>query len=64
MKFLNKYIDKIYKYIYINDGQIFILTEMEKEIGITRKTIAKYLKWLERRELIKKNGKRIFILPT
>lgn len=64
MRFRNKIIDKIYKYIYINDGQLFIQTEMEKDLGINRKTIAKYLKWLEKRELIKKVGKRIFILPT
>lgn len=63
MTFLNKYIEKIYKYIYIHDGQFLLIKEMSKDLQITEPTIRKYIRWLERRELIKKTGKKFEIIP-
>jgi len=63
MRFVNKYIDKIYKYLYIHDGETLLMKDMERELNITVKTIRKYLRWLVRREYIKKDGKKISILP-
>lgn len=60
MRFLNSYIQKIYNYIYINDGQTFLLQDIAEDLEISRPTINKYLKWLERRHLIKRHGKKIF----
>lgn len=63
MKIRNQYANIIYKYIYRNDGQTILQIDIAEETGISRPTIRKYLKWLERRNLIKKTGKRISILP-
>lgn len=63
VRFYNKIVEKIYKYIYIRDGQIILQTEMAKELKISRPTIRKYIKWLEKRDLIKKDGKKFSILP-
>lgn len=63
MRFVNKMIEKIYKYIYRNDGQTILLKDMATELYISRPTINKYIRWLERREIIKKDGKKFSILP-
>lgn len=63
MKIRNPYAQIIYQYIYRNDGQTILQIDMAEETGISRPTIRKYLKWLERRQLIKKTGKKFFILP-
>lgn len=63
MKIRNFYAQRIYNYIYRNDGQIFLQKEMAEELCLSRPTIRKYIRWLERRHLIKKTGKRISILP-
>ena len=53
MQFFNKNLAKIYKYIYIHDAT-----------ALSKPTVHKYIKWLIRRELIKKDGKHFSILPT
>ncbi len=63
MRFINKFADKVYKYIYIHDGQTILLKDMAKETGICDTTCRKYIRWLEKREYIKKNGKHFEILP-
>lgn len=64
MKFFNPYLDKIYKYIYIHDGQTLLLKDIAKDLSITQPTARKYIKWLARRDLIKKVGKKYYIIPT
>ncbi len=64
MQFFNEYLDKIYKYIYIHDDQTILLKDLAAETGISRPTLIKYLRWLERRELIKKTGKHFKIIPV
>lgn len=63
MRFINKKLDAIYKYIFIHDGDIYCQLEMEKDLNITRKTIRKYVNYLIKREYIKKDGRRLHILP-
>ena len=63
MRFVNKYIDRIYKYLYIHDGETILQKDIASDLQIDKKTIRKYLKWLVRREYIKKDGKKISILP-
>lgn len=63
MRFVNKYIDRIYKYLYIHDGQTILQKDIASDLQIDKKTIRKYIKWLVRREYIKKDGKKISILP-
>lgn len=63
MKIRNTYAQRVYNYIYINDGQIFLQKEMAAELFISEPTIRKYLRWLERRNLIVRNGKRISTVP-
>ena len=63
MKFVNHYVDRIYKYLYRHDGETILLKDLVTEVGFCDKTIRKYLKWLVRREYIKKDGKKISILP-
>lgn len=62
--FFNKYLNKIYKYIYIHDTETILIKDIVLETGYSEKTVIKYVKWLERRDLIKKVGKKFFILPT
>lgn len=63
MNFMNRQLDKLYKYIYIHDDQTLLLKNIAAEINISRPTLNKYLKWLERRELIQRNGKHFKIIP-
>lgn len=63
MYFRNSYLHAVYKYIYIHDDETILLKDMAEETGICDKTCRKYIKWLERRELIKKDGKHFKILP-
>lgn len=64
VNFRNKYIEKIYKYIYIRDGQTILMKDIEKGTGLSCPTVIKYVRWLERRELIKKTGKFFEIIPV
>lgn len=64
MKFFNKHLDKIYKYLYIHDGETLLLKNIAAEINTSRPTLNKYLKWLERRELIQREGKKFKIIPV
>lgn len=63
MNFMNRQLDKLYKYIYIHDDQTLLLKNISAEINISRPTLNKYLKWLERRKLIQRNGKHFKIIP-
>lgn len=62
--FRNPYIQKIYKYLYIHDGQTLLIKDIARETGLTRPTVIKYVRWLEKRELIKKTGKFFKIIPV
>lgn len=64
MTFFNKKLERIYKYIYIHDGETLLLKNIAEETGTSRPTVNKYLRWLERRELIKRTGKFFEIIPT
>lgn len=63
MNFMNHRLDKLYKYLYIHDKETLLLKEIAAEINISRPTLNKYLKWLERRELIQREGKHFKIIP-
>ena len=54
----NKFADKLYKYIYRHDGETILIKDMIEETGVSRATTFKYIKWLERRELIFREGKK------
>ena len=62
MTFFNKKLEQIYKYIYIHDDQTILLQDMAMDLNICRITCRKYIKWLERRGLIKKTGKHFKIM--
>lgn len=64
MTFRNKYIASIYKYIYIHDGETILIKDICTETTFCKRTVIKYVKWLERRELIKKTGKHFKIIPV
>ena len=53
MKFFNKRLERLYRYIYIHDGQTILIQDMVKETQISAPTVRKLLKWLEERELIR-----------
>lgn len=63
MRFRNKFIERVYRYIYIHDDETILLKDIAEETKMTRKTVSKHVKWLIRRELIKKDGKHFKILP-
>ena len=60
MKFFNKRLERLYRYIYIHDGQTILIQDMVKETQISAPTVRKLLKWLEERELIKRTAKKKF----
>ena len=64
MRLANKLIDKIYKYIYIHSGQTILIKDIAAATGITRQTVSKYIRWLQRREIIKKTGKLFEVVPV
>lgn len=63
LAFRNKYANNVYKYLYRNDGQTILINDIADATGYCRQTVSKYLKWMERREIIKRSGKRINLLP-
>lgn len=63
MRFVNKYVDRIYKYIYIHDDETILIKDIARAVGFTEKTVIKYVRWLVRREYIKKDGKHFKIIP-
>lgn len=64
MHIRNTYANRIYKYLLLHDGQTNLQIDISDETGLSRPTVRKYLKWLERRNIIKKTGKKISILPS
>jgi len=63
MQFHNKFIQSIYKYIYVHSGQTILIKDIAAETGISQPTIRKYIRWLQRRELITKKGKNFVAVP-
>lgn len=64
VNFRNPYIQKIYKYIFLHDEQTLLIKDIARETGLTRPTVIKYIRWLEKRGLIKKTGKFFKIIPV
>lgn len=64
VNFRNPYIHKIYKYIFLHDEQTLLIKDIARETGLTRPTVIKYIRWLEKRGLIKKTGKFFKIIPV
>lgn len=64
MRFINKYADKVYRYLYRHDGETLLLKNIARDTEISRPTVRKYLRWLERRGYIKKDGKQFSIVPS
>lgn len=64
MTFFNKNLAKIYKYIQFHDDETILIKDICRATGISKPTVIKFVRWLERRELIKKNGKHFKILPV
>lgn len=60
MKFFNKKLERLYKYLYIHDGQTILMQDLVEEIKVSAPTVRRFLKWLEERELIKRVGKKKF----
>lgn len=63
MVFFNKNLAKIYKYIYIHDDETILIEDICNATGLSKPTVIKYVKWLIRRELIKRRGKHFKIIP-
>lgn len=61
MTFRNKYAQKIYSYIYRHDGETVLIVDIATELKFSRTTIYKYIRYLERREVIRREGKKFFI---
>lgn len=64
MRFANKNIGKVYKYIFLHDGETILYNDIADGTGLTRQTVARHVRWLLRRELIKKTGRKFSILPV
>lgn len=61
MRFFNKYLNNIYRYIEMHDGETILIKDMVKDLDISAKTIRKYIRFLVKGEIIKKTGKRFSI---
>lgn len=61
IQFPSELLNRIYRYIKVNDGQNILYKDIMEEFNITYPTVRKYIKWLAKRELITINGKRISI---
>lgn len=63
MRFFNWRLDRIYKFIYIHDGETILKQDIASATRLSKPTVSKWLKWLEKRKLIKIDGKKFSILP-
>ena len=59
--FPNLRIQRIYRYIQLNDGQNILYKDIERELNLSAPTVRKWIRWLRKRELIHQHGKRISI---
>ena len=59
--FPNLRIQRIYRYIQLNDGQNILYKDIESALNLSAPTVRKWIRWLLKRELIFKDGKRISI---
>lgn len=64
MNFSNRFVQKIYRYLFINDDQTILIKDICKATNISKPTVIKYIKWLELREIIRKDGKHFKILQS
>lgn len=63
MRFVNKFADRVYKYLYRHDNETLLLKNIARDTDMSIKTCRKYINWLVRRGYIKKDGKHYEILP-
>ena len=63
MTIRNKFAQRIFNYIYRHREETILIKDIIEETGISKATVHKYIKWLIRRELITKNGKK-FSVPN
>ena len=61
VNFKNVYRNAIYNYIRVNSGENILQKDIEEAIHICRRTVQRHLHWLEKRNYIRREGKRIYI---
>lgn len=61
IQFFKRILREIYNYIKFHDGETILVKDICKELQTTRPTVKKYLDWLEKRELIGRHGKKIWL---
>ena len=62
LKFPNRIADKIYKYLYRHQDETILKKDIALATNFSRPTVDKYLKWLYRREVVKKIGRYNYVL--
>lgn len=60
--FPKRIINRIYKYLKNHSGETILYKDISEALLISYPTIRKYIKWLIKRELITKNGKKITVI--
>lgn len=60
----HKFLRNIYKYIYIHNKETILIKDICKGTGYTKPTVIKYVKWLEEREIIRRDGKYFEVLQN
>ena len=63
MRFKNWRVGKIYKYLYLHDDQTVLIKDICEATRLSKPTVIKYVRWLEKLGLIKKSGKHFEVLP-
>lgn len=63
MRFLNKYLDRIYRYLYKHDQETVLIKDICKATGFSKTTVIKYVRRLERLGLISRDLKYFRIIP-
>lgn len=56
------YAKLIYGYLKENSGHTVLMKDIEEELNITNKTVAKKIKWLIENGYIRRDGKKFFDL--
>lgn len=60
--FPNLIVQRIYKHIKLNEGQTLLRQDIAEELNLSLPTVRKHIRWLEKRRLIKINGKKISLI--
>lgn len=62
MHFPKAHINAVFRYLKLHDGETLLVKNIARDIGCGTWTVSRDLKWLQKRGIIRREGKNIWII--